>query len=90
MPLTKDDLRKLGFKDIPYFTVTGSMIFDLGRNRQLSIGAVGEPNEMLFVCEIDEKDDKKVNDIICLHNYDYDGYMTEEKLVSLIKGIKGK
>ena len=31
------------------------------------------------ICESD-KDRKKVTDIVVLHNYDYDGYLTLERL----------
>lgn len=83
--MEKKDLRNIGFKESPHFTIAGSLIYDLGRNRHLSFGSVGTPNEMLWICSTDEKDNKKVTDLICLHNYDYDGYMSESKLIELIK-----
>lgn len=85
--MTKQDLIKLGFKEIPHFTVMDSVIFDLGRRRTLSAGCIGTPNEMVFICETDEKNDKKITDSICLHNYDYDGYLTESKIKSIITSI---
>lgn len=33
---------------------------------------------------------KVITDLVCLHNYDYDGYLTEEKVESLIKYIGDK
>ena len=88
--MTNDDLIKIGFKEIPHFTVGNMVTYDLKRKRILSAGSVGTPNEMLFICEIDEKNDKKITDLICLHNYDYDGYLTIEKVKSLIELIGHK
>ncbi len=84
---TRQMLAGYGFKEIPHFTVMKSMNLDLGRRRFLSIGCVGEPNEMMFIQEIDKDNNKKVTDLICVHNYDYDGYLTQEKLVHLLKGL---
>ncbi len=88
--MTEDDLIKIGFKRIPHFTVMNSLVYDLGRRRHLSIGCVGTPNEMIFLCEADYKSEKKIDDSICVHNYDYDGYVTEERIDALIFGITGK
>lgn len=86
--MSNDDLIKLGFKPIPNFTVQNSVTYDLGRNRFLSAGSVGTPNEMIFIYEINPKDNNKVTDSICLHNYDYDGYLTEKRVLSLIGVLK--
>jgi hypothetical protein len=85
--ITTDDLLEMGFKPIPHFTIGNTYTYDLGRRRDLSMNCVGTPNEMLFICEIDEKNKLKITDIICLHNYDYDGYITKEKLKTLINCI---
>lgn len=87
--LTKNDLKKLGFKSLPHFTVLGSLIYDLGRHRHLSVGCVGTPNEVVFICSSDRENEKEITDLICLHNYDHDGYLTEEKVNQLI-GLKSK
>lgn len=85
--MSNDDLIKLGFKPIPNFTVQNSVTYDLGRNRFLSAGSVGTPNEMIFIYEVNPKDNNKVTDSICLHNYDYDGYVTEQKIKLLIEAL---
>ena len=85
--MTKDDYLRLGFVSIPHYTITGSLIYDLGRNRKLSAGCVGTPNEMIFLCQQDEFNPKKTTDLICVHNWDYDKEMTEEKLIMLIKAL---
>jgi len=77
----------MGFERIPHFTVANALIYQLGRNRRLSIGCIGTPNEMLFICEFDLNDFRKTTDLVCLHNYDYDGYLTKEKLENLIASI---
>ncbi len=87
--MTNSELIKMGFKEIPHFTITNAVVFPLGRNRHLSAGCVGTPNEMLWICETDHNDEKKITDLVCLHNYDYDGYLTERKLHSLVNIITG-
>ena len=87
--MKNEDLIKIGFQELPHLTVTNAVIYDLGRRRQLSIGCAGTPNEMVFICEIDRSDDKKITDLICLHNYDYDGYLTETKIKTIIMAITG-
>ena len=86
----RSDLIEIGFKEIPHFTITSSLIYDLGRNRQLSFGDIGTPNEMLYICEIDRDDPKKITDLICLKNYDYNGYTNIEQIKSIITVITGR
>lgn len=78
--ITREDAIKMGFIPLSHFTITDSLNFDLGRNRHLSIGNIGTPNEMVCISETDNDNPKEVLDIIVLHNYDYDGYLTEERL----------
>lgn len=84
----KQKLMELGFKEIPHFTVTNSLDYDLGRERRLSFGCIGTPNEMLWLCQQDHDDYKKTTDLICLHNYDYDGYITIEQIKLIIEWFK--
>lgn len=86
--ITQEQLLTIGFNTLPHFTIMNSLIYDLGRHRQLSLGGVGTPNEILFICNIDNENFKKITDIVCLHNYDYDGYITMEKIENLIKYLK--
>lgn len=87
--LTNEDLKDLGFKDLPHMTVTNSMQYELGRDRLLSIGSIGTPNEILVIMEYKHSitlgSNKQVTDCVILHNYDYDGYLTIEKLNLLLK-----
>lgn len=86
--LTKEKCLELGFKELPHFTVGNSLIYLINRNRYLSIGSVGTPNEMLFIYSVDYNNPKEITDIITLHNYDYEGYLSEEKLLDLINWFK--
>mgnify|MGYP000865928958 FL=1 len=45
---------------------------------------------MLFLCELNEEDDRKIDELICLRNYDYDGYTTVEEIEQLINLLKCK
>jgi len=82
--ITRDRVLELGFKELPHFTVMDSLIYDLDRNRHLSLDCVGTPNEMLFICEVNEEHNKIIDDAVVLSNYDYDGYLTEERLSLLL------
>lgn len=86
-PLERKSLIDLGFKEMPHFTVAHSLMYPLGRHRHLSAGCVGTPNEMLWICETDDQNDKSITEIICLHNYDYDGYLTIKKVIAIINSI---
>lgn len=88
--MIKDDLLNIGFKEIPHFTVIGSVVYPLGRHRQLSVSCVGTPNEMLWITETSDQDERIVTDLVCLHNYDYDGVLSIEKVKKLINTILGK
>ena len=84
--LSRQEVLDLGFKELPHFTIMGSLTYDLGRLRQLSLSSIGTPNEMLWIVQIaDNKMD--ITDLICLNNYDYDGYMTKIKLENLIVSL---
>lgn len=88
--MTNEDLIRIGFEKIPHFTVTNAHIYKLGRHRHISIQCVGTPNEMMYICETSDQKEKKITDLVCLHNYDYDGFITEEKIKNIITGIIGK
>lgn len=87
--MTNKDLLEIGFKEVLTFTVGKSVVYDLGRNRQLSASCVGSLNEMLCICEIDSEDKHKVLDVVCLHNWDYDGELKIEKVKAIIDALKG-
>ena len=77
--LTREELiNDFGFKELPHFTITRSLVLDIGRNRTISAASLGTPNEMLFIGEGEL-------DCVVLHNYDYDGFLTKERLKLLIE-----
>jgi hypothetical protein len=83
--LTNDYLIKVGFVPFPTFTIGNNVTYDLGRGRFLSGSSIGTPNEMMFIEEVEEREKdgvihKVVTDVISLHNYDYDGYLSEDRL----------
>jgi len=86
----RSTLIELGFKELPHSTITASLTYDLGRNRQLSFGSIQTPNEMLYIYEIDEKDPRKITDLVCLRNFDYDGYTSIEQIKALITFLTGR
>lgn len=88
--ITNQDLINIGFEPIPHYTVTNSVTYHLGRRTYLSAGSVGTPNEMLFIYSLDDDNDKLITDIITLHNYDYDGYLTVPKVLDIIRVLKFK
>lgn len=86
--MTNKNLIELGFTALPHTTIGNSVIFDLGRHRQLCASSVGTCNEMLFITEINSSDPKEITAIVVLHNYDYDGQLPVEKVKSLIDLLK--
>lgn len=87
IPLDEAWLLKMGFEGHDHFTIMNDKFLKLSRNRYISIGCVGTPNEMIFLQEIEEG---KVNDLICLRNFDYDGRMHVHTLQNLIYSISGE
>ena len=80
-------LINIGFKEIEHFTIGNTVIYDLGRRRQLTISDFGGFNEMMFISEADEIDTRIMNELICLHNYDYDGKLNIDKIEMIIKAL---
>lgn len=87
---SRDDFKTIGFKEMTHYTVMNSLLYDLGRGRYLRIGCLGTPNEMLFIAQIDNDDNKKVTDVIVLKNYDYDGYTKIADVKTIITLITGR
>lgn len=88
--LTFEKLESIGFKAVETYTVSNSVYYELGRNRQISISCLGTPNEMVFILEVNEKEKRKIDDLVVLRNYDYDGYTSFEDLKKLIELITNK
>jgi hypothetical protein len=82
--MERDKVLELGFYEMPYFTIGSSLLFDLGRRRFLSLSSLATPNEILFMYEVNEDNSKQIDDSIVLSNFDYDGYLTLERLSLLL------
>lgn len=85
--LTEDILLKCGFKNIPHFTVTDSKTLDIGRGRNLSIGDAENCNQMMFIQSIHSG---KITDLVCVHNYDYNGWLYLHQLQNLYFALTGE
>lgn len=90
IPLTEGWLVMLGFDKLPHLTITNSLIKSIGRNRYISIGDVGTPNLMVYLCEKEKEDSRKITDLICLHNWDYDGELYVHQLQNLYFALTGQ
>jgi len=88
--LTRDEVKAMGFYELPHFTIGRSLVYDLGRCRHLSISSLGTPNEMVFLDEVDRDNDKEITNLIVIRNYDYDGPLTREILEMLLKALTVK
>lgn len=85
--MDKSELLAMGFQELPHWTVTESVVFDLGRSRLISVADIGRGNEMVFLCE-KSKVDGNYTDLICIHNRDYDGPLTKKAITELIGWFK--
>jgi len=84
-----EDLIQIGFEAVEHYTVMNVYVYKLGRRRQLTIGNIGTPNEMMWITVSDE-DIGPATDLVCLHNYDYDGYLVRAKVEGLVKILTNK
>lgn len=80
---------EIGFKPKNHFTVMNVHTYDAGRGRILAFGNIGTPNEIIFLQQY-KANGKQFTDSVCVHNYDYDGYITKKRLRNLISSITGK
>lgn len=87
--MTRDDFIKLGFKEYDHTTIGDTVTYDINDHRYISATSIGTPNEMIAISEYElsatAPNQRNVTDIVILHNYDYDGYITHEKLMLLLK-----
>ena len=87
--VSRNRLIELGFKPVPESHILDSLIFDIGRRRFLAISQVGTCNEMMFIEEIEfSGEDKIITDLVPIHNYDYDGFLTEKRVKAFIRLLK--
>lgn len=80
--MNRDAVIKRGFISTPHLVLKEVFALDVGRNRHISIGSLGTPNEVVFINQKDHN--SGITDLVCIHNFDYDGYLTEQKLDAII------
>ena len=76
-----------GFYQLPNFTIQNSWMYNLGRDRFLSIACVGTPNEIVFLTE---EQAPEVKSLIVLKNYDYDGKTYLHQIQNIIFDLSGQ
>lgn len=80
--MKKEYLIQKGFVEEPHKVLTSVFVLDVGRSRKIKIGSFHTPNEVVFISQTDYNSKKE--DLVCVHNFDYDGYLTELKLNIII------
>ena len=89
--LKREDLLELGFKELPHPTIMGTIVYELGRNRCISAGCIGAGNEVLYLCKREKVGEHYIyTDLVCIHNRDYDGYLTLDRLKQFIHVFENK
>ena len=81
-------LENLGFQKVPSAIITRAMEYPIGRDRYISVQCVGTPNEMVLLTEVDPS--SKVENLIVLRNYDYDGKTYVHQIQNLITILNWK
>lgn len=76
--MTEEELLRMGFVKSKI-----SLKYHLPRCRFISIFSVGTPNEVVFLCS-GYADSGGVDDLVCVHNFDYDGTLSRDKIDYLI------
>jgi hypothetical protein len=89
----REELIQLGFEELPHRTIGNSLIYYIrskyNKTRILSISDLNTPNEFITIGEL-KADNKTYEDLTVIHNYDYDGNITVERLKALLFGLTGK
>ena len=90
MNFIEQQLVDIGFSKPDKSKLELSYKYQLGRGRFLSAMCVGTGNETLWLCHKDDKDSYEIDDLICLHNQDYDGKLSLSKVKYLIEYFERK
>lgn len=87
IPITRDVLLKIKEAiENPIAIIAPSFYIELGRQRRLSV-AYQRCNQFIFVEEYDRNDYRKILDLVCLFNSDYDGDLYLHRLQSIYFSI---
>lgn len=86
MKLIEQQLLEMGFiRNVAKPNVVLFFRYYLGRGRFLSASGLGTGNESVWLCSKEDENNEVIDDLICVHNYDYDGELTKEKMKYLIE-----
>ena len=85
MKLIEQQLCEMGFRKPNRSKLEVSYKYPLGRGRFLSAMCLCTPNESVWLCYKGDEGSTEIGDLICMHNYDYDGELTKEKVKYLIE-----
>ena len=85
MNLLEQQLVELGFTKPNRDKLELSYKYHLGRGRFISAMCLGTGNESMWLCSKENKDSVIIDDLICLHNVDYDGKLTISKVKHLLE-----
>ena len=85
MNLLEQQLCELGFVKPNKNKLETSYKYYLGRRRFISAMCLGTGNESMWLCYKEDMDSEIINDLICLHNVDYDGKLTISKVKHLLE-----
>ena len=85
MILLEQQLCELGFTKPNKNKLEISYKYHLGRRRFISARCLGTGNESMWLCYKEDMDGEVIDDLICLHNADYDGQLTISKVKHLVE-----
>ena len=80
--MNKETLLEKHFIETPRLVLGSVFVLDVGRDRHITIGSLATPNEVVFLNQKDKN--SGITDFVCIHNFDYDGWLTEDKLNAII------
>ena len=85
MNLLEQQLVEIGFTKPHRDGLELSYKYHLGRGRFISAMCLGTGNESMWLCYKEDMDGEVIDDLICLHNADYDGQLTISKVKHLVE-----
>ena len=85
--ITREQLLSIGFENVKHFTVGDSMRYKLSRGRHISISSIGTGNESIYICDMGDPKNLKIDDAICLHNYDRNGFISLDRMNKIIDAL---
>jgi hypothetical protein len=86
----KQQLLNIGFLEEVSLSTCNSLFYDLSRNRMIMITGVGTEKEIGHLCEMSYPDDETYDQMVCFHDYEFDGYITIDRVMLLIYSITNK